>query len=1629
MARNLCEFWENLKAGKDCITEIPKDRWDYRLFYDPDKKEGKIYSKWGGFIEDFDKFDARFFNMTPREAELTDPQERLFLETVWHTLEDSGYKKSDLWGHRVGVFVGIMWGEYQLFGPEALFMGYPRLPGSSYASIANRISYFFNFMGPSMALDTMCSSSLTAIHLACQSIRLGESEMAVAGGVNVSIHPQKYLQLSQGRFASSEGRCRSFGRGGDGYVPAEGVGAVLLKSLPAAVAAGDHIYGVIRGSAVNHGGKTNGYTVPNPNAQAAVISDALRRTDTDPETISYLEAHGTGTSLGDPIEITGLVKAFGNHRQKKQYCAIGSVKSNIGHAESAAGMAALSKVLLQLKHKQLVPSIHSETLNPNIRFNDSPFYVQRELTEWKSPEIEINGEKKILPRRAGISSFGAGGSNAHLIVEEYGEEVRGSGFGVRGDLLPQTSHPGPYLVVLSAGNEKQLIAYTEEMMKFLETGDSLLLPEPVLQKDSLIRDIVKLISEAASVSETEIDPDESFQEYGLDAVDLGTLAEKVSEISHTEISAATVSDHPSAQALAHFLTEKTQSSSRVGETHLSLADMAFTLQVGREPMAERIAVVISDTDELRDKLSRFIRGEEDVENLFRGNAGDRGNLLVKGRAGQAFVSILIQDGELDRLGQLWVSGADIDWKLIYPDETPRRIPLPLYPFAKERHWITDSLAALLKDQQKQGAVSTGPSLLSFDSRPVPRIESKKELSHSSESMTDYLIRAISDITKLDPKDVDPAEDFEVLGLDSVMIAQLNAELELRFGKLPSTLFFKYKNLKSLAAYLLENHKEEGPGSEARGSGDEAGATFMPMSYRSETDDRVHTERCEDIAVIGLSGVYPLAENIEAFWENLKAGRDCISEIPRDRWDYQSYPGMYCKWGGFISDADKFDPSFFNISPNTARFMDPQERLFLQTAWACIEDAGYTKDRLADLQSGDRRGRVGVFAGVTFNDYQLYSAAEWSKGNIIPLNSQIFSVANRVSYHLNLGGPSLSVDTACSSSLYAIHLACESIRRKECTMAVAGGVNLSTHPAKYVTLCMSRFAASDGRCRAFGEGGDGYVPGEGVGAVFLKPMSQAVADRDHIYAVIKGTAVNHDGKTQGYTVPNPVAQSEAIRTALVRSGINPRTVSYVEAHGTGTSLGDPIEITGLSDVYNDYSKDRQYCAIGSVKSNIGHPEAAAGIAQITKVLLQMKHQTLVPSLLHSERMNPNIDFGNCPFYVQQCAEPWKQPVVGNQICPRRAGVSSFGAGGVNVHIVLEEYETKNEQKPDSQTKATIIPLSAKSENNLREYTARLKNFVETHGRASLLEDIAYTLQTGRESMPFRAAFAVKSPDELLEKLEGYLGNGKSAEGIFQGKADKKFRSDAEQDTAHLKELFQKGMTDKIAELWTQGAEIDWETVCVNGSKPRRISLPTYPFSKERYWVFGSEEPAVLPEKVKDREVSSENRLSVAVPKKEEALLTSHFSLPTSGTASGFLAELADAPEDEQHEMLAEYFQNKIGKLLGFAPPNLPAKDQGFFEMGMESIQAMQLHSDIGEAFAVTLPDTALFDYPNIRELSAYLLTQIRFDKLEIPDTKVDTDWNANVSAEELEYLIWDTLPADIEAMSIDAVERMLEAEMN
>ncbi|HTI72602.1 MAG TPA: beta-ketoacyl synthase N-terminal-like domain-containing protein [Candidatus Limnocylindria bacterium] len=751
----------------------------------------------------------------------------------------------------------------------------------------------------------------------------------------------------------------------------------------------------------------------------------------------------------------------------------------------------------------------------------------------------------------------------------------------------------------------------------------------------------------------------------------------------------------------------------------------------------------------------------------------------------------------------------------------------------------------------------------------------------TEEVVRYVKRQIASVLRTSPDQMDADSPLEDYGIDSAMVVALTQHLEKTFGVLDKTLFFEYRSVRELAGYFLRSFpsrlqsllgKGNGNGKSAHTVGTVADEPVPISSSSTLPTARFITgpvapasqSGAIDIAIIGVSGRYPGARNLEEFWENLRAGRDCITEVPKERWNHDVYfdpekkrPGStYSKWGGFLDGVDEFDARFFNISAWEAEMMDPQERLFLECAFSAIEDAGYTREGL----SSQGQGRVGVYVGVMYEEYQLYGAEETVRGRPLALFGSPASIANRVSYFCNFRGPSLAVDTMCSSSLTAIHLACQSLARGECRAAMAGGVNVSVHPNKYIVLGQGRFVSSKGRCESFGEGAEGYVPGEGVGAVILKPLAAALADGDRIYGVIKSTAVNHGGKNNGYTVPNPQAQAEVIELALGESGISPRTISYMEAHGTGTSLGDPIEIAGLKKAFEKYTGEYGFCAIGSVKSNIGHCESAAGIAGLTKVLLQMAHGQIVPSL-HSATLNPNIDFDRSPFVVQQELTDWPRPVIEvegvSREFPRRAGLSSFGAGGSNAHVIIEEFKAEDVDGKDRPVgagmdsgqaeQASVFVLSAKTAPALREAADRLLRHLQ--GMESVhppsLADLAYTLQTGREAMDERLAFVARNHAEAQAKLASFLQGG-TGEDFYQGRAGKNnellsiFGSD-EQLQGVIASWAREQHYSKLLDLWVRGLNIHWSQLHV-GEKPRRVKLPGYPFARERHWIVKTEVPS-------------------------------------------------------------------------------------------------------------------------------------------------------------------------------------------
>ena len=528
--------------------------------------------------------------------------------------------------------------------------------------------------------------------------------------------------------------------------------------------------------------------------------------------------------------------------------------------------------------------------------------------------------------------------------------------------------------------------------------------------------------------------------------------------------------------------------------------------------------------------------------------------------------------------------------------------------------------------------------------------------------------------------------------------------------------------------------------------------LLAQQMRSENADRDYV-RAEPIAVIGLSCRFPGGANSpELFWQLLASGIDAITEVPRDRWDIDALydpapnvPGkMSTRYGGFIDRVDEFDAAYFGIAPREAVRMDPQQRLLLEVAYEALDDAGQTRERLAGT-------RAGVFIASYGDDYGhlLLSDRTVIDAHTGTGTAQSI-VANRLSYLLNLQGPSLTIDTACSSSLVAVHLACQSLRHDECTLAMAGGVSLILSPEMTISLSKWGFMAPDGRCKTFDARADGFVRGEGCGVIVLKRLSDALADGDRILALIRGSAVNQDGRSTVLTAPNGLAQQAVIRQALDNAKLSPSQITYIEAHGTGTSLGDPIEVEALTEVYGQNRSDAAQVALASVKTNIGHLEAAAGMAGLIKVILCLQHEAIPPHL-HFTQLNPHISLTNTPFFIptEMCA--W--PSTAQRRC---AGISSFGFGGTNAHVILEEAPAVPPTEPAEPLsgRAYLLPISARHPDAVRALAHTYAEFLVNDARADV-SDVCYTASLRRTHDDYRLAVVGHSREELAERLTGDL----------------------------------------------------------------------------------------------------------------------------------------------------------------------------------------------------------------------------------------------------------------------------------
>ncbi len=609
-------------------------------------------------------------------------------------------------------------------------------------------------------------------------------------------------------------------------------------------------------------------------------------------------------------------------------------------------------------------------------------------------------------------------------------------------------------------------------------------------------------------------------------------------------------------------------------------------------------------------------------------------------------------------------------------------------------------------------------------RGIPKPE--RAFSHGESALKSryesWLTSWIAQHTRIAEEDIDIAQSFASLNLGSVDAVQLCGALEDWLGRhFSPTIFYDYPTIEALARYL------GGVAEQVRPS---------PELLSSEA-------QAEKIAVIGLACRFPGAPDPQSFWEVLQNGQDCITNPPASRRElvgarrYQRLL-LASQWGGFLPDVDKFDAEFFGITPREAMQMDPQQRILLEVAWQALESSGLCPEKLT-------RSHTGVFIGISANEYHQFLLERSSSVDAYLGTGNACSIAaNRLSYFFDFRGPSLSIDTACSSSLVAVHLASRSLRNGECSLALAGGVNLMLAPELTAAFARAGMMSPTGRCRTFDARADGYVRGEGCGIVVLKRLSDALRDEDPILALILGSAVNQDGRSAGLTAPNGPSQQAVIRGALERAEVQPRQLSYVEAHGTGTPLGDPIEVESLKVVLEESRSPEERCALGSVKTNIGHLEAAAGIAGLSKVILALQHGEIPPNL-HFQELNPNIPLANTPFYVPTEAVAWK-PGAGQRI----AAVSSFGFGGTNCHLVVSDPPAVEPRTPDVDRPAHVLTLSAKTEDALQELAANYACFLANDSAPSL-PDVCFTANAGRSHFECRRAITCASVEELRRTL--------------------------------------------------------------------------------------------------------------------------------------------------------------------------------------------------------------------------------------------------------------------------------------
>jgi 3-oxoacyl-[acyl-carrier-protein] synthase II len=755
-----------------------------------------------------------------------------------------------------------------------------------------------------------------------------------------------------------------------------------------------------------------------------------------------------------------------------------------------------------------------------------------------------------------------------------------------------------------------------------------------------------------------------------------------------------------------------------------------------------------------------------------------------------------------------------------------------------------------------------------------------------------------------------------------------------------------------------------------------------------------TDVREPIAIIGMGCRFPGASNPRAFWELLQEGGDAVREIPADRWDASVFhepdpvtPEMTSsRNAGLIDSVDGFDWRAFRIPPREARYMDPQHRLLLEVAWEALEDAGLPFEEVAG-------SRTGVYIAIMWNDYLRLQSRDASRINGYSATGNGFAfAANRISYAFDLRGPSVAMDCACAGSLASLHAACQSLWLGETTMALAGGVNLILSPDVNIMLTKAGVLSSEGRCMTLDARADGFVRGEGAGVVVLKPYSQVNAS-DRVYGLVRGSAVSHNGHNEWIMAASPAGQEMALTDAYRAAGVDPAAVDYVELHGTGLPKGDPIEANVLGKVVGTRPGRKHPCAIGSVKSNIGHLDSAAGIAGVIKVALAFQNERIPPTI-HLEEVNPDIHLEELGLTAQRALGSWPSSTR-----PPLAGVTAISMSGVNAHVVLEGPDTRIRTQTERPwvEGALVLPLSAPSPEALLSLVNALRHQLtdDDRGGDSSLRDICFTAGVRRSHHAHRLALVVGPQSLLVDTLQNVLV-GQPGSGVFSSESP----PDEEDIRPELIEVIGRCLRTRdsagtvipssvgedqepsllleaLGVLYVRGHAVDWQALYPSGG--RCVDFPTTPWMRERLWLDWLDTP-------------------------DRALRVESEGQP--GHAPALAQLLSEAPTNERWDLLHAHVRARIAGVLGIDQPHLLKPQQGFFDIGMNSLSAVELVSALQIDVGQSLPATLAFEYPSIDELTGYLATQVLFLDNPLPsraEEQQDNDGQHDAMVSRLEQL--------------------------